>query len=233
MGLSLGQTHFVPGTSPVCPGDIPWVSQEQPDQKVYVYVPFSCLKFCRATLCLTTFSRIWGGGGGAQETCTTPHDRALQHLPFQLSKEVSRFELPLGSCRRTIVHEIYTYYIPQELESCGPGIDPFRAGGPKWLRPENGRKMAFGLTEKKTGKWVKMARNSIFELFSGHVFHFRGHFSHFPGHFSPISSGDAKIRFSAIFVPISGRRPEMDLYQVHGIPTQEYFSASPRQAIPN
>ena len=41
--MSLGQTHFVPGTNPVCPGDIPGVSQEQPDQKVYVYVPFSCL----------------------------------------------------------------------------------------------------------------------------------------------------------------------------------------------
>ena len=43
--LSLGQTHFVLGTNPVCPGDIPGVSQEQPDQKVYVYVPFSCLTY--------------------------------------------------------------------------------------------------------------------------------------------------------------------------------------------
>ena len=41
--MSLGQTHFVLGTNRVCPRDIPRVSQEQPDQKVYVYVPFSCL----------------------------------------------------------------------------------------------------------------------------------------------------------------------------------------------
>ena len=39
----MGQTHFVPGTNPVRPGDIPGVSQEQPDQKVYVYVPFCYL----------------------------------------------------------------------------------------------------------------------------------------------------------------------------------------------
>ena len=41
----LGQTHFVPGTNRVCPRDIPGVSQEQPDQKVYVYLPFSCLTY--------------------------------------------------------------------------------------------------------------------------------------------------------------------------------------------
>ena len=38
-------THFVPGTFLVCPGDIPGVSQEQPDQKVYVCVPFSRLNY--------------------------------------------------------------------------------------------------------------------------------------------------------------------------------------------
>ena len=36
MGLSQGQTRFVPGT-------FPGSSQEQPDQTFYVYVPFSCL----------------------------------------------------------------------------------------------------------------------------------------------------------------------------------------------
>ena len=29
-----------------------------------------------------------------------------------------------------------------------------------------------------------------------------------------------KVHFLDIFFPISGRRPEMDLYQVHGIATQ-------------
>ena len=38
MGLPLGQAWFVPGT-------IPGPSHGQPDQKVYVYVPFFCLKF--------------------------------------------------------------------------------------------------------------------------------------------------------------------------------------------
>ena len=32
-----------PGLSPVCPRDIRGVVPRQPDQKVYVYVPFSCL----------------------------------------------------------------------------------------------------------------------------------------------------------------------------------------------
>ena len=99
------------------------------------------------------------------------------------------------------------------LESRGPGIDPFRASGPKngfWPHLKNGGNMA-----RKMGK---MAPNSIFEPFSGHFLHFPGHFSYFPGHFSPHFSGEAKIRVSAIFVSISGRRPDMDLYQVHGIP---------------
>ena len=41
LGLSLGQTQFVPGTNPVCPRDIPG---RRAGQKVYVkivYVPFS------------------------------------------------------------------------------------------------------------------------------------------------------------------------------------------------
>ena len=37
VGLSQGQTQLVPGT-------FPGSSQEQPNQKIYVYVPFSCLK---------------------------------------------------------------------------------------------------------------------------------------------------------------------------------------------
>ena len=45
-----------------------------------------------------------------------------------------------------------------------------------------------------------------------------GPFFSFSGPCFPHFSGEAKIHFSAIFVPISGRRPEMDLYQVHGIP---------------
>ena len=35
LGLSLGQTRFVPGTNP-------GPSQEQPEKKIHVYVPFSC-----------------------------------------------------------------------------------------------------------------------------------------------------------------------------------------------
>ena len=67
-------------------------------------------------------------------------------------------------------------------------------------------------------KMGKMGPNSIFEPFSGYFFHFPGHFFSFSGPFFPHFSGEAQIHFSAIFVPISGRKPEMDLYQVHGIP---------------
>ena len=63
------------------------------------------------------------------------------------------------------------------------------------LRPEMGRKWpknGFWPHLKNGGNMAqkigKMARNSIFEPFSGHFFHFPGHFSHFPGHFSPFFS---------------------------------------------
>ena len=46
------------------------------------------------------FSSIWRGVAG--ESRYTPlKERALQHLPFQLLKGVSRFKLPLGRCRGT------------------------------------------------------------------------------------------------------------------------------------
>ena len=98
---------------------------------------------------------------------------------------------------------------------------PFRAGGPKWgwKWPKNGfwpRLKNGGRMARKMGK---MARNSIFEPFWAHFFPFSGPFFSFSGPFSPHFPGEAKIHFSAIFVPISGRRPEMDLYEVHGIPT--------------
>ena len=78
------------------------------------------------------------------------------------------------------------------------------------------------------GKWEKwpeipfrtMARNSIFEPFLGHFFHFPGHFSHFPGHFSPIF----QVRPKSIFGHF---RPEMDLHQVHGIPAFDLWCFRP------
>ena len=82
---------------------------------------------------------------------------------------------------------------PPDLESRGPGTNPL--WGRKWLKngfwPHlgNGRKMARNMR--------KMARHSIFEPFSAH-------FCHFPGHIFPHFPGEAKIHFSAIFVPISG-----------------------------
>ena len=57
-----------------------------------------------------------------------------------------------------------------------------------------------------------MLRKSIFEPFSGHLPFSGVFFTHF--------LGEAQIHFSSFFVPISGRRPEMDLYQVHGTTTR-------------
>ena len=75
-----------------------------------------------------------------------------------------------------------------------------------------GTKMAGKWILASPGKWGKMARkmgkmagNSAFKPFS------------VSGHVSPVFQVRPKIHFLAIFVPISGRRPEMDLYEVHGI----------------
>ena len=79
------------------------------------------------------------------------------------------------------------------------------------LPPEMGTEMAKnwdlaspGRGARKRNKWPengsKMEFRAIFPLF-GTIF--------------PDSLGEAKICFSAIFVP--GRGPKMDLYQVHGI----------------
>ena len=45
-GFALFFTGFVPGTNWVCPWDNSGENWDQPDKKVYVYVPFSCLNGC-------------------------------------------------------------------------------------------------------------------------------------------------------------------------------------------
>ena len=103
------------------------------------------------------------------------------------------------------------------LESRGPGIDPFRASGPKWGRKwrkngfwhdlKNGGKMA-----RKMGKMAQKMEKIWHE--NGSKMEFRAVFRIFRAVFPPFSGPWSK----STFVPISGRRPEMDLYQVHGIP---------------
>ena len=103
------------------------------------------------------------------------------------------------------------------LESRGPGVDPFRAS-------EMGTKMAEKWILALPEKWGKHGPENgkngpkfHFRTISGPLFPFSGPFFSFSTIFLPFS-GEAKIHVSAIFVPISGLRPEMDLYQVHGIP---------------
>ena len=83
----------------------------------------------------------------------------------------------------------------------------------KWFWPhlKNGGHMAW--------KMGKMGRNSIFEPFSGHFFPFPRPFLIFRAIF-PHFSNEAKNHISAIFVPILGRRPEMNLYQAYRIPNR-------------
>ena len=71
-----------------------------------------------------------------------------------------------------------------------------------------------------------------FQTILGPFFPFSGPFFSFSGPFSPRYSGKAKIHFSAIFVSISGRKPEMDLYEVHGIPTTTRFARATRESAP-
>ena len=102
------------------------------------------------------------------------------------------------------------WYILLELESRGPGIDPFRASGPKWGRkwPENGfwahlkngwkmgRKM-----RKMAWKMEKMARKWFENGISGHI-------SHFPGHVSPIFQVRPKSIFRPFSCPFRARGPK-------------------------
>ena len=88
-----------------------------------------------------------------------------------------------------------------ELESRGPGIDPFRASGLKWARKwpkhgfwphlKNGRKLARKM-RKMERKMEKMARKWFENGFSGH-------FSHFPGYVSTIF----QVRPKSMFRPFS------------------------------
>ena len=62
------------------------------------------------------------------------------------------------------------------------------------------------MARKKCGKWPEIPFSNHF----GPIFSiFRAVLPPFSGPFSPHFSGKANIHFSAIFVPISGRRPEM------------------------
>ena len=96
---------------------------------------------------------------------------------------------------------------------------------PAGLRPEMGTKMAEKWILALPEKWGKHGPENRengpkfhFRTILGPFFPFSGPFFSFSGPFSPHFSGEAKIHVSAIFVPISGRRPEMDLYEIHGIP---------------
>ena len=78
------------------------------------------------------------------------------------------------------------------LESRGPGIDPFRAGGPKWGRkwPKNG----FWPHLKNGGKMARKMEKMAPKWFDNGI---PGHFPHFPGHASPIFL----VRPKSIFRP--------------------------------
>ena len=78
-GWSQGQIGLVPGTNP-------GTSQDQPDKKAYVYVPFSCLSNCKFWRNPSSAETRWPGKQGGQglgiptgrcslgpESTTTPH----------------------------------------------------------------------------------------------------------------------------------------------------------------
>ena len=89
-------------------------------------------------------------------------------------------------------------------------VQPIPKWGRKWPRNGFWHQLENGPENGKKGP--KLAQNEI----SDHFPIFRTIFPQFPS--------EAKIHFSAIFVPISGRRPEMSLYEVHGIPMLVAFS---------
>ena len=100
-----------------------------------------------------------------------------------------------------------TNKIPRkELQCRGPHIH-FGLGR-KWPKNGFGRHLDNGGAMARTmGKWPEIP---FFEPLSRQFFPFSGPFP-------PHCPGEAKIHFLAIFVLISGRRPAMDLYEVHGV----------------
>ena len=84
---------------------------------------------------------------------------------------------------------------------------------------ENWNLGTLGNGGKLGGKMGKNARKLLKNRTSGH-------FSRFSRPFFPHFMGEAKFQYPAIFVPISGQRPEMDLYQVHEIPSLTIFHRS-------
>ena len=123
MGLSLGQTGFVPGTTPeFVPGTNRGSSQSQPDQKVYVYVPFSCLScgtsFLDAAFCLRldgklTFFfpvRVLGRVVFSTCGCHTPAQHWLKESCIHGSKNfIQCWGLGLDSGGKLLRHTLDTF----------------------------------------------------------------------------------------------------------------------------
>ena len=146
------------------------------------------------------------GGGGVQTTIkqrvldsSPPEFKGVTCHPFKLrwyglSGHLRAIALGLHTHTHTAITRQKCFSRPNGLESRGPGIDPFRASGPKWGRkwPKHGfwpHLKNGGIMDRKR---EKMARKSIFEPFSGHFFHSLGHFS-------PIF----QVRPKSIFRPFS------------------------------
>ena len=117
-----------------------------------------------------------------------------------------------GACGWKSGHDLRRSRSSARIWDCNPvNLVQIRFRPPARNGDENGRKMNFGLTWEMGGKLPdkgKMARKWLKNRFRAICSFFGPFFPHF--------SGEAKIHFSAILVPISGRRPEMDLHQVHG-----------------
>ena len=148
---------------------------------------------------------IWPGGSGARSRIGDRGDREIVYVPnlyvpFPAPRE--KFEKKNKVCVRFLASSFgvpWTWY-----------IDPFRASRPKWgrKRPKNG----FWPHLKNGGKMARKMRKMARKMENiARKWNF-GPFFPFSGPCFPHFSGEAKIHFSAIFVPISARRPEMDLY---------------------
>ena len=154
----------------------------------------SSVSYLARTPCVPSFCALFTKGG-KKGACRLPGEGG-DHFHCTVEPSSGHIWCLNFQCFGSFVH-----IDDVELESRGPGIDPFRAGGPKWGRkwPKNG----FWPHLKNGGKMARKMRKMAWKMENiDRKWPENGisaHFSHFPGDVSSIF----QVRPKSIFRPFS------------------------------